>query len=190
MFGLPGSAEYHNAVARAHRRGDASASESATIADHGIMNSEFIGSVVSVGSLAISIASLFIARSSLKQAKQVAEQERRDWRQRKWFDLYFKANEVYDLLDRFQKNYGQLAPTLRGVANVQQDLSELMLLTRELHSMALVFPKNQPIQALFDATKFPNHHDAFLPARLQQLFDASEGLRKRALVDSSVLDES
>src|ERR1700685_2147107 len=46
-----------------------------------------------------------LAQDSLKQAQNVAERERNDWNQRKWFELYVKSNDVYDLLNKFQATY-------------------------------------------------------------------------------------
>jgi hypothetical protein len=145
--------------------------------------------VISVASLLVSLASFFVARSSLKQAEQVAERARRDWKQRKWFDLYFKASEVYDFLDRFQKQYAAMSPTLWGIPAVQNDFNELMFLVRKLHSMAVVFPKHQVINELLNSTAvFKDRNEAMSDDRLKKIFDAVEGLRVMALVDTSVLD--
>ena len=51
------------------------------------------------------MAATLIAKSSLSQAKRVADRDQEDWKQRKWFDVYFKADEAYDALDRFQVLY-------------------------------------------------------------------------------------
>src|SRR5215469_5500814 len=105
---------------------------------------------VSVGlaaaSLVVSIAAAWIARSSLSQAKQVADRDRRDWKQRKWFDLYLKANEAYDALDRLQTLYAEGVAT--GTEEFGRDWNNVILLFRELHTMATVFPKNSAIDEL------------------------------------------
>ena len=61
------------------------------------MNYESMSLWVAVASLIVAITALLvaiganrIAESSLSQAKQVADRDQRDWRQRKWFDLYFQ----------------------------------------------------------------------------------------------------
>jgi hypothetical protein len=56
---------------------------------------------VSVASLGIAIASTFIAKRSLteaklarEQGKEIADRAHDDWAQQKWFDLYFKVDQV------------------------------------------------------------------------------------------------
>ncbi len=55
------------------------------------VNYESFSLGVSLASLLISVAAVWIAKSSLSQAKQVADRDREDWRQRKWFDLPWTA---------------------------------------------------------------------------------------------------
>ena len=143
---------------------------------------------VAIASLIASVAAALIARSALSQAEQVAERDRRDWQQRKWFDLYFKATEAYDFLDYFQKTYGSPGEPTWGTNGWQQDWNKLMFKIREAHSMAVVFPKDAAIDALFDATAaFKNPEEAASPERLQLILDATEGLRSKSLVDASIL---
>jgi len=143
---------------------------------------------VAIASLIASVAAALIARSALSQAEQVAERDRRDWQQRKWFDLYFKATEAYDFLDYFQKTYGSPGEPTWGTNEWQQDWNKLMFKIREAHSMAIVFPKDAAIDALFDATAvFKNPEEAASPERLQAILDATEGLRSKSLVDASIL---
>jgi hypothetical protein len=144
--------------------------------------------VVSAASLLVSIASFFVSRSSLKQAEHVADEARKDWKQRKWFDLYFMASEVYHSLDRFQNQYAAMSTTLWGIPDVQHDFNDLMFLIRRLHSMAVVFPKNRVIDELMNSTAvFKDRSEAMSADRLRRIFDAVEGLRAMALVDASVL---
>src|SRR5229473_5734568 len=69
------------------------------------MTRESVSIMIEVISLLAALAAVWVARSSLSQAQRVADRDQRDWRQRKWFDLYFKADEAYDALDRFQVLY-------------------------------------------------------------------------------------
>ena len=69
------------------------------------MNYDSVSLWIAVASFVVSIAACLIAWSSLSQAKQVAGRDRKDWKQRKWFDLYFSASEIYDSLDRFSCAY-------------------------------------------------------------------------------------
>ena len=64
---------------------------------------------VAIASLIASVAAARVANSSLTQARQVAVRDEREWKQRKWFDLYFKASEAYDFLEYFQQNYSSAA---------------------------------------------------------------------------------
>ena len=142
--------------------------------------------LISCATLALAIWAVVIARSSLKQAEQVSERDRRDWRQRKWFDLYFKADEAYNLLDHFQTLYGGAPPAVWTQDQVR-DWNNLMFHIRTAHSMAVVFPKNAAADELFECTKFKEPADTLSKERLQKLLDAVEGLRQNALINKSVL---
>ena len=145
--------------------------------------------IISVASLLVSLASLYVARSSLAQAGQVAERDRRDWKQRKWFDLYLKAREFYDSLARFQAHYKSDSPALWDDPDIRKDYTELILLIRKAHSMAAVFPRHQVITDFCKSTAvFRDPNEALSKDRLSKIFDAIEGLRQMALVEPSVLD--
>jgi hypothetical protein len=145
-----------------------------------------VGTVVAVASLVGSLVALAIAKSSLSLAKQVAEQERRDWKQRKWFDLYFQASEFYDHLDRFQTVYEH--KVIRDAEDTK-DWNELMFFIRRAHNMAAVFPKTPAIDELFAATAvFSDQREAVSKERLAKIANAVHGLREKALVDTTVLD--
>jgi hypothetical protein len=134
---------------------------------------------VAIASLIVAAASFVIARKTLKDAEE-------DWRQRKWFDLYLKADEAYNALDRYQTIYKGSS----AIVTVQQenDWNDLMFLVRLVHSMAAVFPRNPDIDKLFSSTdSFTEPANAFQGDRLPNLLEASEGLRKRALIKPSVL---
>lgn len=149
------------------------------------INYESISFWVAMASFLTSVAAVFIAWSSLSQAKQVADRDRRDWRQRKWFDLYVKANEVHDSLDRFQTLYDAATPR---TIEYQKDWNDLMFLIREVQSMAVVFPKDSVIEEFLSCTAvFKDHAEAQSKCRLEKVFNALEGIRLKALVDPTVL---
>jgi hypothetical protein len=149
-----------------------------------------VDSVVAVASFLAGVAAVWIAKSSLAQAEQVAARDREDWKQRKWFDLYFKADEAYDALDRFQVLYPTTSAPGWDTMEWEREFHELMRAMRTVNRIADVFPKNTQVNALFDATgAFQNPGEAVSKARLQKMFDAVEGLRQKALVkDISVLE--
>ena len=149
------------------------------------INYESISFWVAIASFLTSVAAIFIAWSSLSQAEQVADRDRRDWRQRKWFDLYFKANEVYDSLDRFQTLYDATTPC---TTEYRKDWNDLMFLIREVQSMAVVFPKNSVIEEILSCTAvFKDRAEALSKCRLKKVFNAVDGIRLKALVDPTVL---
>lgn len=149
---------------------------------------------VSVASLGIAIASTYIAKRSLTEAKlaredakEIADRAHDDWAQQKWFDLYFKADQAYNALEQFQtENHG-----CNTVIQSEEQLAgynQLMHIMREAQTMAVVFPENPAIDALFASTKFSGFWgNALLKDRLTSLSDALELLRQKALMDPSVL---
>ena len=72
-------------------------------------------------------------------------------------------------------------------AGQMQDFNRLMHLFREVHTMALVFPKSEVTDALFASTQFNNIIEALSRDKLKVLMDALELLRQKALVDKDVL---
>jgi hypothetical protein len=104
--------------------------------------------------------------------------------------LYFKADQAYNALDHYQRLYQSSNPAVQSEQQQLRDHNELMHLMRETGAMAMVFPKNAATHALFESTKFRQFNDALLKERLQSLFDASELLRERALINKGVLDYS
>jgi len=154
---------------------------------------DFLSLWIGAASFMVALASLFgamaayrVAKSALSQAILVAEREQRDWRQRKWFDLYFKTNEAYDALERFKVMYES---SLSQAWNAQQaiDWNNVMELFREAGAMAVVFPKNDAIDKLFAAVKLTNPQEAISKGRLNQIQDAMEAIRQKALVEPTVL---
>ncbi len=123
------------------------------------------------------------------QAKQVAERDRRDREQGRWFNLYFNASKFYDFLDRFQKQYATLPEPLLSNREARKDFDELMFLIRRVHSVAAVFLKNRVTDELFASTAvFSNPQEALSPDRLRKISDAVESVRQMALIDPPVRD--
>lgn len=104
------------------------------------MGYDLSSALLSVASLLVSAASAFIAKSSLSQARQVADRDTRDWKQRKWFDLYFQLSETYDFFDWFQTEYKSSNPDSWGEQEIR-DWNLLMNLFREVHATAMAFPQ-------------------------------------------------
>jgi hypothetical protein len=159
------------------------------------MNYQSASFWVCIASLLVALASLIIAgfatliaRNSLLQAERVAERDLRDWRQRKWFDLYFMASEVYHSLDRFKSKHEGKNPATRWDQETLIDFNELMFATRKLGAVAFVFPKCPSIDQLIGALAvFSNRDEAFSSERLDKVFDAVENVRAKTLVDASIL---
>jgi hypothetical protein len=151
---------------------------------------EAISLIVGIVSLIIALAATLIAKSSLSQARQVAARDQTDWKQRKWFDLYFKADEAYDALDRFQALYPTPSAPGWNTNEMRRESHDLVRIMRTVHRIAVVFPMNPEVQALFDATAvFKNMDEATSKERLEKVFDAVEGIRQKALIrDVSVLE--
>lgn len=154
-----------------------------------VVSYESVSLAIATASLFASVAAALIAQSALSQAKRVADRDQKDWKQRKWYDLYFKADEAYDALDRFQSLYPSTASPGWNMEVMLQESHDLMRTIRTVHRIALVFPQNQEVKALFDATAaFKNMEEATSKDRLSKIFDAVEGIRQKSLIDVSVLD--
>jgi hypothetical protein len=156
---------------------------------HRLLSYESIALAIAVASLLVSAAAVWIARSALFHAKQIADRDRKDWVQRKWFDLYFKADEAYDALDRFQALYPSPSSPDWNTEKMQAESHDLMRTMRTVHRIALVFPQNPVIHALFNATAaFKNMEEATSKDRLSKVLEAVEDIRQKSLLDVSVLD--
>ncbi|MGA9802042.1 MAG: hypothetical protein WBQ19_17765 [Terriglobales bacterium] len=160
------------------------------------MQSEIVSHLVSyqsitlaaaIGSLLAGVAAVLVAKSSLSQAKQVADRELKDWKQRKWFDLYFRADEAYDALERFQALYPSPADVLTEKG--KKEWNDLMRVMRAVHRMAVVFPKHPAIEDFLASTAiFKDMKLALSAEQRQKIFDAVDKIREHALIgDSSVL---
>src|SRR5580698_11054008 len=95
--------------------------------------------IIAATALVVSVAAALIANSSLVQAKQVAARDQKDWKQRRWFDLYFKADEAYDALDRFRVSYPHPSVPGWGTPEWKRETDKLMLSMRTVHRIASAF---------------------------------------------------
>jgi hypothetical protein len=149
---------------------------------------ESISVTISICALVASVAALFVARSSLNLARHVADRDRRDWTQRKWFDLYLKTNEAYDELEAFQSRYDKTSDT---PTEFKRDWNNLMFRFRTVHAMASVFPKSPVVDQLFSATAvFKDLEEGLSKDRLRVVFDALDTVRQMAYTDSDVLTKA
>jgi hypothetical protein len=149
----------------------------------------FVAIIISVSSRRIAESSLHTAEDSAAQAKRVADRALQDWRQTKWFDLYFKTNNVYDWLDRFQNTYGSATGPNYGSLECDSDWNGLIAAVRVLHVAALVYPRSDAVDKLISATEHfeVRERDAFDKTRLPKLMEALQGLRDKALVSPDIL---
>ncbi len=124
---------------------------------------------------------------SLDQAQRVARREHDEWAQRKWFELYSKAAEVLDALDYFRHKYPN-AEYKRGTEERARDWSAMMLKVRATGRMAFVFPKHPAVIGFTDACRFRDSGNALTDEYYQEMFQAVEALREKALINFSVLE--
>lgn len=99
---------------------------------------------IAEGSLGEAKAATQLAAESLRQAAQVAERDLADWRQTKWFDLFFQAQQMCDALEYFQATYAQFASaegssSYWGTEPMTADFNDFLRLARRTLSMASVF---------------------------------------------------
>jgi len=143
---------------------------------------------VAVANLIVAIIAMYLGWLALKIARRTMQDAEEDWKHRKWYDLYFKAAEAYDLLDRYRTLYsvgqGRVAPTQA----MEDSWNDLMMHVRVCHTMSTVFPKNRDIDDLHEATKFSKDEYVYDNERFKKFGDAVEGLRQKALLKPSVLE--
>jgi hypothetical protein len=147
-----------------------------------LLSYESVSLTLAAGSLLVSIAAVGMAKSSLSVAKEVAARDRRDWTQQKWADMYLKANETYDALERFSvlaDSWDKAAWTV--------EWNNLMRTIRGAHAMAVVFPKSPAIDAFLSATAVFKDEKVVSQERLSQVLSASELIREHALLPTAVL---
>jgi hypothetical protein len=146
--------------------------------------------VVSIIATLFAKGSLNRANDSLRQAEKIASREEQDWRQRKWFDLYLKANEAYNALEKFQIQYGIGSLQSPDDGQWKQDFNNLIYIFRAVHALAMVFPIDPVVTELCLATvDFQNVENVFSKKRLERIFEAMNNVREKALVDPAVLSQ-
>jgi hypothetical protein len=128
-----------------------------------------------------------LAAESLRQTKEIADRELADWRQSKWFDLYFRASEMRDTLEHFQKIHLRNAEYWDSEP-LASDYNRFIFLNRKCQTMVAVFPKNPAIDKLAAAAAaFRDREEVFSTERLKLIQDAVEGIRELALLHPTVL---
>jgi hypothetical protein len=143
---------------------------------------ESIPIMLGVASLVVSISSAIIAQSSLIQTKKVAEREQREWRERKWIEMYLKANEVHDALDRFR-----VLSSSWSDHELEREWNYLMSVIRSAHAMAVVFPINPALDTFLKASAVFKTETTVSDELLSKVFDAIELIRDKAKMDLSVV---
>jgi hypothetical protein len=159
------------------------------------LNLSIASVVVSGAALIPAIVSALVANNARRDAQRIADKASDEWAQQKWFDLYFKANAAYDamdgLRDQFKFDRGKILRTypITGL-NYPECADDVIRLFREAQAMAMVFPKSEVIDNLCNATSgfVDDPREMLSELRLQNLMDAMNGIREKALVDSGVLE--
>jgi hypothetical protein len=169
---------------------------------HAAIETLWITTAVGVVSLVVALASLWIARASLKaaeiatqaandtlqQARDVADRDLANCRQSKWLELHFRAGEMCDPLDYFQKVHLPKTGEYRYSEPINTDYDKFMHLNHRSLAMAVVFPKNSAIDKLVEAAAaFKDWQEVFSKDRLALIEDAVQDLREFALLGSEVL---
>ena len=144
------------------------------------------GIFVAAVSLWVAIRALNVSNETLAVARKTLQDADEDWAQRKWFDLCVKADEAFNLLDRFRQVH---PPISMNPEQKHQDWTEVMLAIRRAHTMSLVFPKNPAIDKLHAATSvFGDMQHAYSETHLAAFLDATEDLRDMAKLKPEVLN--
>jgi hypothetical protein len=142
--------------------------------------------VVSLAAAIFAGISVRQSRDAIRHAKQIADRERQDWKQQKWFDLYLVANEAHEQLMSFQAKYksGEYSQLMH------EDVERVAHCIGLAYARAMVFPVNQAITEFCMSTSaVTTPEDMLSEVKLKQIFDAVENLREKALImDPTVLD--
>jgi len=145
------------------------------------------GLFVAVVSLVVAVRALKVSNETLLVARKTLQDADEDWAQRKWFDLYVKADDAFNLLDRFR----QVNPASTNSAQQRQDWNEVMLAIRRAHTRALIFPKNPAIDKFLASTSvFDDMQHGYDKTYLAAFLDATEDLRDMAKLKPEVLNRS
>lgn len=103
-----------------------------------------------------------------------------DWRQQQWFALFREVNAAYEFLDRVYSTRQTLGGHLSQI--LRDEINAATLQMKKAQGLATVFPRCAEADALFDALKFVTEQDYFRIDLKERLFEASEGIRQKALV--------
>ena len=148
--------------------------------------------LVAIVSFIASLVAAAIANWARKDAERIAEIAHDEWAQQKWFDLYFSANSAYDAMEKLQADsiVQKCGTIIIHGGNYQDRHNEVIRQFREIQAMAIVFPKCAPIDTLCAATSgFVDASSEMLSKqRLNNLMDAMNEIREKALVNASVLN--
>jgi hypothetical protein len=143
---------------------------------------------ISEKSLTEAVTARDLAAESLRQAKDVAERELADWRQSKWLELYFRASEMCDALEHFQKVHKPEFGEYRYSEPMASDYNRFIFLNRKCLTMAVVFPKNDAVDKLaVAAAAFREWEEIFSKERLKVIAEAVQDIRELALLHPTVL---
>lgn len=153
---------------------------------------------VAIASMIAAVAAAFYARNAIVQAKKdaeralaqakiVAERDEDDWAQRQWFELYVKADEVYDAIDKFRVSYPSVLHSTWDKPERVQDLNSLMVIFRAAARRCFVFPKHPAIDRFLKALEHDSPGALLTPEFLEGVSDASGDLRELAGVNPAVL---
>lgn len=144
--------------------------------------------LIALASLCIAWNSVRIGKNALLQAKVDSDRAQRDWRQRKWFNLYVEADRAINLLEAFQIKYGKVsADSNTWKAEWESTVHQL----RRVCSMGAVFPINPATDRFFAAAAaIPNPEWGLPKGCFDEVSEAVEDIRQKALVDPTVLDSS
>lgn len=136
---------------------------------------------VAVSALFVAIVALWVAVKTLKDAEDF-------WKQQKWFDLYAKADEGCDTFELYCKKYKPLLPNPQRSPDHHEDWNNLILITRRVHSMAMVFPQHPAIDKLAKATQFNSIETALEEWRRTLYLEAVLDMRDMAVLDPKILE--
>jgi hypothetical protein len=151
---------------------------------HALSISDWVG----IANLLVASIAMYLGWLAVKLARQTLKETKDDWKQRKWVELYLKADDAYDALDMYQTQYENAAWTIQRT----QDFNKMMRQMRQARAMAVVFPINPTIEDLIATTTFSEIStvaaaEALSKERLAKLLKAVSGLYEKALVSRDVL---
>lgn len=143
--------------------------------------------LVAFASLIAAVAAALYARNALLQAQKAAERDEDDWAQRQWFELYSKADEASEAIERFQVSYPRMSAPAWGTKERLREQNDLTVTVRAAGRRCFAFPKHPAIDKFLTAIEFGTYENLISPSYLKGVSDAVEGLREMAGVSGAVL---